>query len=156
MGWSLSWFRNPPILWDLQAHYRLWNSPPLVPVHSQIIPARIFPTDFFSILFNYIFPSTPRSSKRSSITGRIITRIYIYHIADITDYTVLSVHFQSGLQAICQVLQTCYTRRCPRVHHVQVSVRGASFVQMHCFICNIWKPKMLGGKRSNGWMILSV
>ena len=149
-------FKKSPILWNPKAHYRLWNSPPLVPIHGQIIPARIFPTDFFSIHFNIILPSTSRSSKRSSITGWIFTRIYICHIADTTDYTVLSVHFYSGLQVIGQVLQICYTRRCPRVHHVQVSARGAPFVQMHCFICNIWKPKILGGMRSKGWMTLSA
>jgi hypothetical protein len=30
----------------------------------------------------------------------------------------------------------------------------AAFFEMHCFIFNIWKPKTLGGKRSNLWMTL--
>ena len=145
--------KESPILWNMKAHYyRLWNSPPIVPILSQIILARIFPNDFFSIHFNIILPSTPRSSKRSSFTGRSNTRIYICHIADTTDYTVLSIHCHSGLQVIRQVLQICYKRRCPRMHHVQVSVRGATFVQMHCFICNIWKSKILTGKQEVEWV----
>ena len=53
---------NPRILWNLEVHYRVHNSPPLAHILSQVYPTRTLPTDFFKIHSNvtfYLFPGLP-------------------------------------------------------------------------------------------------
>jgi hypothetical protein len=52
-------------LWNPKAHYRVNNSPSLVPVLSHTTPVRPFASYLYKIHFNIILPSTPRSSKCS-------------------------------------------------------------------------------------------
>ena len=44
----------------------------------------------------------------------------------------------------------------PSLMHTLRSTRPAPYVQMQCYIFNIWKPKTLGGKMSNGCIMLST
>jgi len=53
------------ILWISEAHYRIHNSPPLVPVLSQINPIYNTPFNCCNIHFNIKFPFKLRSSKWS-------------------------------------------------------------------------------------------
>jgi hypothetical protein len=53
------------LLEKLVAHH-VQNSPPLVPILSQMVPVYKFPT-YFSEIRSDILPSTPRSSEFSSL-----------------------------------------------------------------------------------------
>ena len=46
------------ILWNLKVHYRIHNSPTLIPILRQINPSYPHPSCFFKIHFNIVFPST--------------------------------------------------------------------------------------------------
>jgi hypothetical protein len=49
----------PHILWNLKVHYRIYKSPPPVPVLSQINPIHTLQNHALKIHFNIVFPTTP-------------------------------------------------------------------------------------------------
>jgi hypothetical protein len=57
------------LLWNPKVHYRVYNSPPLVPILSHILT-----NYFFNIQHNIILPSTPRYSKWS-LSFSTVTRL---------------------------------------------------------------------------------
>ena len=55
----------PRILWNLEVHCRIYNSPPPVPILSQLDSAHTLTSHFLKIHLNITLPPTPGSSKRS-------------------------------------------------------------------------------------------
>jgi hypothetical protein len=56
----------PHQLWNAKVHYRVNNSPSLVPVLNEMNPFHAFASYFTKIHFNIILPSALRSSERPS------------------------------------------------------------------------------------------
>jgi hypothetical protein len=58
---SATW-RLTPWRQNLKVHHRVHNSPPTIPILSQVNPLHTVPADLFNIHVDPIFPSTPWSS----------------------------------------------------------------------------------------------
>jgi hypothetical protein len=73
MEQSPSWEANsfsasqeiPRLLWNPKVHYRIYNSPPPVPILSQLSPVHVHPSHISKIHFDINLTSTPGSPKRS-------------------------------------------------------------------------------------------
>jgi len=70
---------NPDNLWTQKIHYRIYKSPPSLPLlsHIQPVPAPPPPSHFVKIRFNIILPFSSGSSKRSNSLGYPTKTLYV-------------------------------------------------------------------------------
>ena len=83
----------PRILWKPKVHCRIHNSPPPVPILSQINAGHALPTCVLKIYFNIVLPSTPGSSKwfipsgfRTKILYTPVLALYMLHALPILNF----------------------------------------------------------------------
>jgi hypothetical protein len=71
----------PHPLWNPKVHYPVHNSPPLIPILSQMNPAQIFLPYFTNINFNIILTSTTRFSEWSLPSGFLDKILYAFFVS---------------------------------------------------------------------------
>jgi hypothetical protein len=136
----------PRLLCNPKVHYRVHNSPPPVPIPSQVHSVHTFPPCFPKIHSNIILPSTPRSSQWSHpfrFSNQNILRVPIVHAC----YMPRPSHHPNNIWCRVQVTEPLVMQFSLTPHPVISSLLGRSFNQkkilLNASFCNFLRSLLV-------------
>jgi len=140
MQQSPSWEANshstsqevPHLLWNPKVHYHVHNSPPLVPIVSQMNPVNILPY-LPEVHRNIICPSTARSSEWS-LSFRFSDQNVVY---------------TPHLSHACYMPRPSYSPPLNHINNILWSIRCTSYETPHCAVFSSLLPLHLTSRFSS-------